>query len=143
MKTYTIKDVAQMFNIPASTLRYYEEVGILTNIERTNSKQRIYTECHINRLKTICCFKGTGMSIAKLQAFFAYEERGLEEIDSILELLNNQKNEVEEQLEQLNKDFQHIKRKLNYYSDIKSAKDEGKELPCWDKYRGKKYSSEI
>ena len=29
MTTYTIKQVSQMFGLPASTLRYYEEIGLL------------------------------------------------------------------------------------------------------------------
>ena len=60
-KQYSICEVSAKFNLPASTLRYYEEVGILTDIPRNSSGKRIYLEKHINRLKTICCFKNTGM----------------------------------------------------------------------------------
>ena len=55
-KQYSIREVSAKFNLPASTLRYYEEVGILTDIPRNSSGKRIYLEKHINRLKTICCF---------------------------------------------------------------------------------------
>lgn len=30
MDTYTIKEVSEMFHLPSSTLRYYEDLGILT-----------------------------------------------------------------------------------------------------------------
>ena len=50
MAAYTIKQVSQMFGLPASTLRYYEEIGLLPVVEKTKAKQRIYTEEHINRL---------------------------------------------------------------------------------------------
>ena len=76
-KQYSIREVSAKFNLPASTLRYYEEVGILTDIPRNSSGKRIYLEKHINRLKTICCFKNTGMSIAQLQEFFQYEQQEL------------------------------------------------------------------
>lgn len=139
MNTYTIKEVSQMFSLPASTLRYYEDIGILTNICRTSNGQRIYKECHINRLKTICCFKGTGMSISKLQAFFSYEEKGLKNIDNIISLLSDQKNDVETQIKQLQSDLEHVKRKLNYYGDIKTSIELKEELPCWDNYRDKQF----
>lgn len=139
MDKFTIKQVSEMFNIPSSTLRYYEEVGILTNIERTNNKQRVYTQAHINRLKTICCFKGTGMSISMLQSFFSYEEKGFEHIDDILDLLNERKTIVEDQLEELSYALQHVKRKLNYYEDIKKAININEDIPTWDKYRNKSY----
>ena len=37
MDTYTIKEVSEMFHLPSSTLRYYEDLGILTNVERSKS----------------------------------------------------------------------------------------------------------
>lgn len=63
-----------MFGLPASTLRYYEEIGLLPAVEKTKANQRIYTEEHIGRLGAIRCFKETGMSMAKLLEFFTYEE---------------------------------------------------------------------
>ena len=35
-KQYSIREVSSKFNLPASTLRYYEEVGILTDIPRNH-----------------------------------------------------------------------------------------------------------
>ena len=50
MDTYTIKEVSEMFHLPSSTLRYYEDLGILTNVGRSKSGQRVYIQGHINRL---------------------------------------------------------------------------------------------
>lgn len=33
MKQYTIREISEMFQLPASTLRYYEDMKILTNIK--------------------------------------------------------------------------------------------------------------
>lgn len=137
MKTYTISEVSEMFHLKASTLRYYEETGILTDIERTEAHQRIYTEKHINRLKTICCFKGTGMSIAQLQKFFTYESKEAEHIDDILDLLTGQKEHVVKQMEQLQFDLEHVNRKLRYYLDIKKSLEEKSLPPCWKDYKTK------
>lgn len=139
MKTYTIKEISNLFQLPTSTLRYYEEVGILTDIARTDSGQRIYEEKHINRLKTICCFKQTGMTISQLQSFFSYEETEQERIDDILSLLAQQKENVEKQLAQLQKAYEHVNRKLHYYGDIKQAMDAGLPVPVWDTYRNQTY----
>ena len=66
MKEYTIRELSEMFDLPASTIRYYEDEGILTNVGRTPSGQRIFTDGHVNRIRTICCLKNTGMTIAEL-----------------------------------------------------------------------------
>ncbi|MDO5517938.1 MAG: MerR family transcriptional regulator [Clostridium sp.] len=135
MKTYTIKEVSEMFNFPASTLRYYEETGILPDVKRTSSGQRIYTYEHLCRLGAICCFKRTGMSISQLKDFFKYEENESEHIDDMLSLLNNQKTCVENQIKQLKEDYEHLKHKLNYYGDIKKSLQTGSPHPDWNDYK--------
>lgn len=139
METYTIGDITQMFRLPASTLRYYEDMGILTNIRRTAAGRRIYERRHINRLRAICCLKRTGMSIAKLQMFFAFEENEAEHIDHILQLLTEQKNQVTTQLAQLHNDLEQVERKLHYYSDMKAALHAENPLPCWSDYRNRRF----
>ena len=114
MKEYTIREVSEMFSLPASTLRYYEELGILSNVPRNASGNRVYQQCHINRLRTICCFKNTGMSMAQLQDFFSYENEEDDHTDDILNLLKEHKASLEEKIAQLQKDYIHVKRKLHY-----------------------------
>lgn len=134
MAAYTIRQVSQMFGLPASTLRYYEEIGLLPAVEKTKAKQRIYTEEHINRLGAVCCFKETGMSMAKLLEFFAYEEQEQEHIDEILVLLREQEKHVAGQIEKLKSAQKQLNRKLNYYKDIKKSVDNGSAYPCWADY---------
>ena len=90
-KTYSIREISKMFDLPVSTLRYYEDEGILTKVGRTKGNQRVYYEMHINRLATICCFKRAGMTIGDLQKFFQYEETEDESIDDIVKLLEERK----------------------------------------------------
>lgn len=134
-KQYSIREVAEQFNLPISTLRYYEEVGILSNIPRNSRGRRVYLDCHINRLKTICCFKNAGMSIAQLQEFFQYEQDESLYIDDILNLLENQKIHLLEQLNKIKHDYGHIKKKLAYYQAIKIAIKNHTTLPNWQDYK--------
>lgn len=57
MHTYTIREISELFSLPASTLRYYESEGLLPLVEKNSSGQRIYTKEHIDRLQCINCFK--------------------------------------------------------------------------------------
>ena len=140
MAQYTIRELSSMFDLPASTLRYYEDMGILTDVERTPSGQRIYGQEHINRLRTICCFKHTGMSMAQLKQFFSYETDEPAHIDDVLNLLNDHREQVLHQMEEMQKAYAHVLRKLHYYGDIKKSIDEDKPLPSWDDYRDMLYT---
>lgn len=142
MAQYNIREVSEMFQLPASTLRYYEDQGILTNIKRTDSGQRIFEECHINRLKTICCFKNAGMTISQLQEFFTYESEEEQHIDSILNLLNTHKDNITEQISALQNSYAHLLRKLHYYGDIKKSLDSNQPLPEWKDYKFKTFTEE-
>lgn len=142
MAQYTIREISEMFQLPSSTLRYYEDMGILTNIARTDSGQRIYEDCHVNRLRTICCFKNAGMSIAQLKEFFSYESSESEHIDDILLLLNSHKTSVTEQIKSLQESYAHLLRKLNYYGDIKKSLESDQPLPQWKDYKFKTFTDE-
>ena len=133
--TYTIQQVSRMFQLNASTLRYYEEIGILTNVGRDQRGQRVYEQCHLNRLGTICCFKGAGMSMAQLQKFFAYEMDESQHIDDILLLLSEQKQYLEDQIELLQKNGAHVEKKLHFYTAIKEAQLQGLPHPDWKDYK--------
>ena len=45
MSTYSISEVSKMKGLSHSTLRYYEEIGLLTNVVHEGNR-RIYTEEH-------------------------------------------------------------------------------------------------
>lgn len=132
--TYSIRALSQRFQIPASTLRYYEEIGLLSHVGRNASGQRFYTEEHIERLHKIRCFKNTGMTLSQLQKFFYYEGNELEHIQELLEILGNQESLARQQLSDLQKDYAHLLRKLHYYQDIQRCFQQKKPLPEWKDY---------
>ncbi len=131
MKTYTIRELSQMTNTPASALRYYEDIGLLTNVAREGTK-RIYTDCHLARLHAIQCFKNTGMSIAKMQDFFRYEENIPDHIDAIIQLVTEHEADIEEQIAILQKELTHIRHKVRFYNGIKKAITEDRCWPEWE-----------
>lgn len=139
MKEYTIREISKMFGLPASTIRYYEDEGILTNIARTASGQRIFTDGHVNRLRTICCFKNTGMTIAELKQFFSYETDEAAHLDDILALLRERRDAATAQIAQLKENYAHVLRKIHYYEDIQKSLTDHLPLPQWGDYKGKTF----
>lgn len=131
-KTYTIKEIAEYSGWNASTLRYYEEIGLLPNVEHRNNK-RIYTDWHIRRIDGIQCFKKTNMSISEILRFFQLEESDVEaNIHTLVEILDNHKKQVENQIAELEANLKHVKHKCRHYSEIKKAIESGSEWPIWE-----------
>ncbi|KAB7790010.1 MerR family transcriptional regulator [Bifidobacterium leontopitheci] len=134
-RVYGIRDVAAMFRMEPSTLRYYEEVGLLTGVGRDAAGRRVYRQCHIHRLRTICCFKRAGMSIEDLRRFFSFEDDEPGHIDDIMTLLQGRREALEDQRRALDEAYGHVLRKLHYYGDIRERLRDGGPMPVWADYR--------
>ena len=63
--TYSITDLSKKFDLPASTIRYYEKIGLLENVEHANSYRRVYNDSQIDRLNAIECFKKALLHLRK------------------------------------------------------------------------------
>ena len=60
---YSIGEVSQMFDLPASTLRYYDKEGLLPHIQRQGTGIRRFDQRTIEALRVIECLKKSGMEI--------------------------------------------------------------------------------
>lgn len=134
MKTYSIKEISQMFEIPSSTLRYYEDMGLLEHVGRDKNNIRIYTDEHIQRLHAIHCFKRTGLPIAKMQDFFHYESDIPGHIDDIINLVTEHEQDIISQVKKMQTDLMHIEHKVRYYTGIKSALENHTPFPLWEDF---------
>lgn len=135
MDTYTIQEISQKFDLPASTLRYYEDIGLLTDVERTENNQRVYNFGHVCQLNAISCFKRTGMSIAKIQEFFSLSQDMENNIDAILELIYDHEASIHDKLAKMQDDLGHIRHKIRHYQGIKKAIAEKKPWPDWAEFK--------
>ena len=60
--TYSIGEVSELLSISISTLRYYDQEGLLPLVHRTSGNIRVLNESDIECLKMIECLKQRGCS---------------------------------------------------------------------------------
>lgn len=135
MKTYNIREIGQIFDVPSSTLRYYEELGILPEVKRDEYKQRVYTDEHIDRLQAITCFKRTGLPMSKIHDFFEYAENLRDNIDKVVDMMENHEKYIVDQMEKMQQDLDHIRQKVRFYNGIKKAIEKDEPWPCFDDFQ--------
>ena len=135
MKTYNIREICQIFDVPSSTLRYYEELGILPEVKRDEHKQRVYTDEHIDRLQAITCFKRTGLPMSKIHDFFEYAENLRDNIDKVVDMMENHEKYIVDQMEKMQQDLDHIRQKVRFYNGIKKAIEKDEPWPCFDDFQ--------
>ena len=62
----TIAEVSKKVNLSADTLRYYERIGLIPEVNRTESGIRNYTEEDLGWIEFSKCMRNAGMSIEAL-----------------------------------------------------------------------------
>lgn len=131
-KTYTIQQMSQYSGWSHSTLRYYEEIGLLPNVIHLDNGRRLYTDWHIRRVDGIQCFKKTNMSVQEILTFFSLEASDVEHnIDTLVHMLDVHRNNVRAQIAELEKNLRHVEHKFRHYSKMKKSIEEGTPLPIW------------
>ncbi len=112
---YTIGQVAEMFDLPISTLRYYDKQGLFPKLER-ESGIRKFSDNEIEALRVIECLKESGLEIKDIKLFMDWCAEGPSTYSNRFELIQNQKERVEAEIRQMHKTLDMLIYKCWYYS---------------------------
>jgi DNA-binding transcriptional MerR regulator len=63
----TIGKLSQMAGVKVPTIRYYEEIGLMPEPERTEGNQRRYVRAHLDRLNFIRHARDLGFSVEAIR----------------------------------------------------------------------------
>lgn len=66
-KRMKVKEVADVTGISVRTLHYYDEIGLLTPAETTESNYRIYSEGNLEKLQQILFFRQLGFPLKQIK----------------------------------------------------------------------------
>ena len=121
---YTIGEISRMLNLPIPTLRYYDKEGLILNLEKDSSGIRRFSEQNIESLRLIECLKKSGLQIKDIKEFMQWCALGDETIKERKAMFLKQKENVENQIKELEKTLAMIEFKCWYY---KEAEKDGNE----------------
>lgn len=111
---YTIGQVSNMFNIPVSTLRYYDKEGLFPNLKR-DSNIRKFDNSEIETLNVIECLKKSGMEIKDIRRYIELCSEGSQTYPERRALFEKQRESVENEIKRLEKTLNMLKFKCWYY----------------------------
>ena len=72
---YTIGQVSERFDLPVSTLRYYDKEGLFPDLTRTSGIRR-FGEQELEALRVIECLKRSGLEIKEIKQFMEWCAQG-------------------------------------------------------------------
>ena len=121
---YSIGDVAEEMNLPASTLRFYDRKGLLPFVDRDSAGRRSFKDNDLNFLQVIECMKKCGMTITEIRHFIDLCMQGDVTLMDRYELLEKEAATVKEQIQTLQDQLDFLHYKMWYFKTAVEADTE-------------------
>lgn len=114
----TIGQVSEQTGLSIHTLRYYEQIGLVTPVTRLENGHRAYSEEDVDRIGFVLCLKAAGMPIGGIKRYLELVQQGDETVAERLSLLKAHKADVEQKIEALNQHLLFINDKIRQYYEF-------------------------
>lgn len=103
MPTYSISQISHLSGLPSKTIRFYEDSGIISKVERKENGYRQYQESNLTELKLIKAARDLGLPLSEIKHLMTgcysghcshSKETISDQIENYLSLLDNQINQL-------------------------------------------------
>lgn len=111
----TITEVSKKYGLTQDTLRYYERIELIPEVNRNKSGIRDYTEDDCKWVEFIKCMRSAGLPIEVLIEYVALFQQGDETIEARKELLIEQRKHLVEKMEDMKKTLERLDYKIKRY----------------------------
>ncbi len=114
--TLTPAEMADRTGVSLDTLRYYESEGLLNDVARADNGHRRYSEDDVLWVEVLRCLRDTGMTIDQLRHYCSLGAVGPSTKPQRLEILQQHRALVEQQIAERRRALDLIDHKISYYS---------------------------
>ena len=110
-----ISEVSQQTEVTIDTLRYYERVGLLPPISRTESGIRDYDALDVKRIEFIKCLRRVGLPIEVLIEYFRLVQEGDQTVEARKGILLEQREKLIQNMSELQETLDLLDYKIGVY----------------------------
>ena len=113
-----ISEVSEQYELSTDTLRYYERVGLIPPVNRTESGIRDYGEADIEWVNFVKFMRNAGLSIEVLVEYVSLVQQGDHTSEARKQILINQRDEIVHKIEKMQKTLDLLNHKIEVYEDL-------------------------
>lgn len=113
----TIKEVCEKYGISADTLRYYERVGVIPEVNRTKGGIRNYSEEDIKWVENAICMRNAGVPVEMLIDYVRLFREGNATLQARCDLLVEARQAIQEQMDKLQETADLLDYKISRYDE--------------------------
>ncbi|MFF2525845.1 MerR family transcriptional regulator [Streptomyces liangshanensis] len=118
---YTISQVAAFTGLTAHTLRWYERIGLMPHVDRSNTGQRRFSNQDLDWLEFVTKLRLTGMPVADMVRYAELIRVGEETFEQRQELLERTRRDVIDRIRELQGTVAVLDHKISFYADARRA----------------------
>src|SRR6266511_3388129 len=115
MTTYAPHEVVARSGFSLDTLRYYERIGLLDDVDRTSGGRRVYTGDHLDWLGILHCLRNSGMPVREMRRYAELAREGEATETERLRILQEHRERVLARMAELREALQVVDHKIEYY----------------------------
>lgn len=112
--SYSIKQIADMMNVTTATIRYWDNEGLLPYVNKVNGR-RVFEDKDFKWLRVLNCMKNINMPIKKIKEYVELVMQGDTTLQSRYEMILEQKQFIQNQINDLNNCLKEFEYKEWYY----------------------------
>ena len=113
-----IAEVSARYGLSADTLRYYERVGLIPPVQRSESGIRDYAEQDCRWIEFIKCMRSAGLPIEALIEYVALFRQGDATIDARVALLTEQRRQLVARMADMQATLERLNYKIAWYDRV-------------------------
>ena len=114
----TIAEVGKKYDITPDTLRYYERIGLITDVPRVKNGIRDYDEKSCKRIEFIKCMRNAGVEIETLSKYISLIETGKSTVKERKKLLEEQRDKLLAKQKTITETLDRLNYKIQIYEEI-------------------------
>jgi DNA-binding transcriptional MerR regulator len=120
-----ISEVSERSGISTDTLRYYERIGLLPPVNRSESGIRDYNELDLRRVEFVKCMRIAGLPIEVLIEYYGLVQQGDPTIEARKEILMEQRAQLAAKMAEIQETLDLLDYKISVYENMLLKKERG------------------
>lgn len=129
---YSIKEVADKFNITKHTLYYYEKIDLLPKIKRNDKGNRIYDETDILWINLICKLRDVNVPIQSIHEYIQLITDDDSTLSQRKEAIVSFEKQIDDELNKLLEIKKLIADKMKYYDQMELSSISEELKDCYE-----------
>ena len=119
---YSMKDVCRKTGMTYEALKFYCNQGLVPNVKRDANNYRVFDDRDVAWIESLGCLKRCGMSIQEMKDYVGLCEQGQASIPERKVILGRKREQLLEQIRELEGAVRYIDWKQSFYDDVLSGR---------------------